>query len=104
MNQTDDFSCDPSKWSDTKLAIERIYRMPAVLAEYERRMNPPPKRDFDFNRLTADFMKARMEEGLDRYETMKVEVTIKSYSSSDAVLEIQYSTGEIARITIERIK
>jgi len=34
----DDFSCDPSRWSQDKLFRERRNGMPAVVAEYERRM------------------------------------------------------------------
>jgi hypothetical protein len=38
MPNNDDFSCDPSKWSQDKLFKERRNEMPAVVAEYERRM------------------------------------------------------------------
>ncbi|QSY98550.1 hypothetical protein J2J97_32105 (plasmid) [Rhizobium bangladeshense] len=34
----DNFSCDPSKWSLSKLLMEKRNGMPAVIAEYERRM------------------------------------------------------------------
>jgi hypothetical protein len=34
----DDFSCDPSKWSYDKLRRERRNGMPAVTAEWDRRM------------------------------------------------------------------
>lgn len=34
----DDWSCDPTKWSWDKLRRERKNGMPAVLAEWERRM------------------------------------------------------------------
>jgi hypothetical protein len=37
MAKHDDFSCDPSKWSQDKLLKERRNGMPAVVAEYERR-------------------------------------------------------------------
>ncbi len=36
---TDDFSCDPRKWSFDKLRMERRNGMPAVTAEWERRMD-----------------------------------------------------------------
>lgn len=35
----DDFSCDPSQWSDDKLFMEHKNGMPAVVVEYERRVN-----------------------------------------------------------------
>ncbi|TLX17141.1 hypothetical protein [Rhizobium sp. MHM7A] len=38
MAKHDDFSCDPSKWSQDKLLRERRNGMPAVVAEYERRI------------------------------------------------------------------
>ncbi len=38
MNRHDDFSCDPSQWSQDKLIKERRNGMPAVVAEYDRRM------------------------------------------------------------------
>jgi hypothetical protein len=34
----DDWSCDPSKWSWGKLRRERKNGMPAVVAEWDRRM------------------------------------------------------------------
>jgi hypothetical protein len=34
----DDWSCDPSKWSMDKLGRERKNGMPAVVAEWERRL------------------------------------------------------------------
>lgn len=36
--ETDDFSCDPSKWSWSKLAREVKNGMPAVKAEYDLRI------------------------------------------------------------------
>lgn len=36
--KTDDFSCDPSKWSWSKLCHEVKHGMPAVIAEYESRI------------------------------------------------------------------
>jgi hypothetical protein len=35
--QTDDMSCDPTKWSADKLRREMHYGMPAVVIEYDRR-------------------------------------------------------------------
>lgn len=37
--RTDDFSTDPRKWSYDKLRRERPHGMPAVLAEWSRRMD-----------------------------------------------------------------
>lgn len=34
----DDWSCDPRKWSFDKLRLERKNGMPAVVAEWDRRM------------------------------------------------------------------
>jgi hypothetical protein len=34
----DDFSCDPRRWSYDKLRLEKRNGMPAVMAEWERRM------------------------------------------------------------------
>ncbi|MNU26965.1 hypothetical protein D3C71_153490 [compost metagenome] len=34
----DDFSCDPRLWSYDKLRLEKRNGMPAVMAEWERRM------------------------------------------------------------------
>lgn len=34
----DDWSCDPSKWSWSKLRLEHANGMPAVVAEWDRRM------------------------------------------------------------------
>jgi hypothetical protein len=39
MTKHDDFSCDPSEWSQDKLFKERRNGMPAVVAEYDRRMS-----------------------------------------------------------------
>jgi hypothetical protein len=36
--KSDNWSCDPSKWSLSKLLLEKRHGMPAVIAEYERRM------------------------------------------------------------------
>lgn len=45
MAKHDDFSCDPSKWSQDKLFRERRNGMPAVVAEYDRRMTEGQQRD-----------------------------------------------------------
>lgn len=34
----DDFSCNPQQWSYDKLRLEKRNGMPAVMAEWERRM------------------------------------------------------------------
>lgn len=42
ITRHDDFSCDPRQWSYDKLRLEKRNGMPAVMAEWERRME---KRD-----------------------------------------------------------
>lgn len=103
MTKHDDFSCDPSKWSQDKLLKEKRNGMPAVVAEYDRRVSlrdgsdnetpARPKRTDDFSCDPSQWSTSKLSKEKHNGMPAVIAEVERRASECEATEESDYSTS-----------